>query len=266
MEPGWLYRNPYRSRYLLSCGAVISLSRPGGYLGLAWIAAPLSAAAAIGTLVGRPEPRKASGLGSSSVDWRLPFRDRGFVALLATNTVFALSTLFTGLTLPTIIKSGLSGPGWLTSGLLVLNALLVAVLGRRGGLLALRYHPFDADATGGGTLVPGVYYHGGCGSGKPFGSGINAAGVDHHLESRRRLARPLVQCTGQHFGRRSWPRPVSCRVPVLVRCCRAGRANPFCEPIRAGTRTTLCHPCRSEPGGSAVPDCDEPHDRRGAIS
>ena len=59
---------------------------------------------------------------------------------MATNTVFALSTLFAGLTLPTLMRSGLHGPGWLTSALLVANALLVAVLGPRGGVLAGR-HP-----------------------------------------------------------------------------------------------------------------------------
>ncbi|MFW8745405.1 hypothetical protein, partial [Mesorhizobium japonicum] len=67
---------------------------------------------------------------------RLALRDPGFLRLLGLNVVFATATLFAGLSLPTVVRSALHGPGWFTALLLVVNALLVALLGRRGGLLA----------------------------------------------------------------------------------------------------------------------------------
>jgi len=41
-----------------------------------------------------------------------------------------------GLSLPTVVRTGLAGPGWLTSALLVVNALLVASLSARGAAAA----------------------------------------------------------------------------------------------------------------------------------
>ncbi|MFI7611307.1 hypothetical protein ACIBP6_08825 [Nonomuraea terrae] len=45
------------------------------------------------------------------------------------NIVYALSTLMLGLALPTFIKAALDGPAWLTSAVLVGNAVLIALLG-----------------------------------------------------------------------------------------------------------------------------------------
>lgn len=79
----------------------------------------------------RPPPTEPRGM-------RLVLREHGFVGLLALNIVFATATLFAGLALPTVVRSAVHAPGWVTALLLVGNALLVALLGRRGGVLAER--------------------------------------------------------------------------------------------------------------------------------
>lgn len=123
----------------------IALSFPGTatYLALAVIAAACFAASSVfmmpvwrslpprSTPPARTEDRRESALG-----------DRRFVALLTINSVFAISTLLLGLTIPTLVKDALSGPGWLTSALLVGNAILVASLGVLGARRAADHSPF----------------------------------------------------------------------------------------------------------------------------
>ncbi|MCM0638823.1 MFS transporter [Cellulomonas wangsupingiae] len=120
----------------LVTGAVVTLDDPDAYVLLAWVAAACTALAA-GLVAARVRPPRAvvpadgraAGLGGM-------VRDRAFFALLGTNSVFALCILFLGLALPTVVRAGLAGPGWLTSLLLVANALLVAVLSARGAAAA----------------------------------------------------------------------------------------------------------------------------------
>lgn len=123
----------------LIAGAVITSGRDIGYVALAWAAAGCCATAAVLVRAGTGRPAAASptltgGAGARGTSELLA--DHGFLALLALNAVFAWSTLSLGLALPTLVRSGLDGPGWLTSGLLVANAGSVAALGARGGRLA----------------------------------------------------------------------------------------------------------------------------------
>nr|WP_276610731.1 MFS transporter [Kineococcus siccus] len=130
----------------LVTGVVVSLGAVGAYVAVAGAAAVCCAVASLLVAVGRPgrgrggaarPPERARG----PAGYGRLLRDRGFLALLVTNSVFATSTLFVGLALPTVVRSGLQGPGWLTAALLVVNALLVAVLGPRGGRVAARRGP-----------------------------------------------------------------------------------------------------------------------------
>jgi MFS family permease len=84
------------------------------------------------------------------------FRDRRFVVLLTVNCVFAISTLLLGLTLPTVVKDALAGPGWLTSALLVGNALLVAAFGVLGARAGTAHSPFRV------LTVAALIWAGGC--------------------------------------------------------------------------------------------------------
>lgn len=69
-------------------------------------------------------------------------RDRRFLGLLSTNVVFAISTLMVGLTVPVIVTTALKGPGWLSSFVLVGNALLIAGFGIFGARQAGRRDAF----------------------------------------------------------------------------------------------------------------------------
>lgn len=123
----------------LITGAVISFQAEGAYLALAWVASGCTAIAATLILgVVKIRPRAGRTPGEAPSTYVSILRDRRFLQLLALNSVLALSTLFFGLSLPTVVRSRLDGPGWLTAALLVANALLVAVLSSRGARLAYR--------------------------------------------------------------------------------------------------------------------------------
>lgn len=123
----------------LISGFVVSTGDARAYVGVAWAAAGFAAASAVALLRVRVRPRRRTDRPNGSpAGYAVLLRDRRFAWLLVTNVVFALSTLALGLTLPTLVRSALDGPGWLTSALLVTNAAAVAVLGRRGGVLAAR--------------------------------------------------------------------------------------------------------------------------------
>lgn len=120
----------------LVTGAVISLQAEGAYLSLAWAASACTAAAAVLILaVVRVRSRTGRATSEETSSHRRILRDREFLRFLVLNSVLALSTLFFGLSLPTVVRSALDGPGWLTAVLLVTNALLVAVLSSRGARL-----------------------------------------------------------------------------------------------------------------------------------
>ncbi|MEU4388101.1 MFS transporter [Promicromonospora sp. NPDC023805] len=121
----------------LITGAVISVQVESAYLALAWAASVCTALAAILVLgVVRPLPRADRPSRAETRTYFSILRDREFLRFLVLNSVLALSTLFFGLSLPTVVRSGLDGPGWLTAALLVTNALLVAVFSARGAGLA----------------------------------------------------------------------------------------------------------------------------------
>ncbi|WP_342775031.1 MFS transporter [Nonomuraea diastatica] len=57
---------------------------------------------------------------------RALLRDRPYLALIGTCTIFALCSTFLALSLPVYVVQGLSGPGWVSGPLLALNTLLLA--------------------------------------------------------------------------------------------------------------------------------------------
>lgn len=123
----------------LVTGAVISIQVDGAYLALAWVASGCTAIAAVLILcVVRVGAGTGRALGEQASNFVAILRDGEFLRFLALNSVLALATLFFGLALPTVVRSALDGPGWLTAALLVANALLVAVLSSRGASLAAR--------------------------------------------------------------------------------------------------------------------------------
>lgn len=107
-------------------GAVVTVGSHAAYLGVASGAAVmyLAAAAIIPRSRGaHPDRREGTAHPFAAL------RDAPFVGYTLLNAAFALSVLFLGVTLPTTIRSGLEGPGWLTATYLAGNAVLVAVLG-----------------------------------------------------------------------------------------------------------------------------------------
>ncbi|MET7375286.1 MFS transporter [Micromonospora arida] len=69
-------------------------------------------------------------------------RDGRFLGLLATNIVFAIATFLLGLAVPVVVKEALDGPGWLSSAVLVGNALFISSFGVFGARQAARREPF----------------------------------------------------------------------------------------------------------------------------
>jgi MFS family permease len=60
--------------------------------------------------------------------YRALLRDRPYLGLVGVNAVFALSTMMLALALPTLVLLHLDAPGWLVSGLLVGNTVVVSVV------------------------------------------------------------------------------------------------------------------------------------------
>ncbi len=123
----------------LVTGVAVSFRSEHAYVTVAWAAAACTAVATvlIGTVPhrGRANPNTR---GRVSAPYAAIVRDRVFVRFLALNSALALATLFFSLSLPTVLRSGYSGPGWLTAVLLVANALAVALGSRRGAERAQR--------------------------------------------------------------------------------------------------------------------------------
>ncbi|GAA4915849.1 MFS family permease [Nonomuraea thailandensis] len=110
-------------------GLVITDGRPAAYHAIAYasFACFLLAALALAALLRlphRPDPDAPPVAG-----YRAMARDRAFMGLTALNVIYALSTLMLGLALPTFIRTALSGPAWLTSVVLVGNAVLITASG-----------------------------------------------------------------------------------------------------------------------------------------
>jgi len=121
----------------LVAGAAISLGDVTTYLAIAFAASGCFALAALVVVLFLPlsrvhHERDAAG-------YRALVRDRPFLALTAVNAVFAVSTMFLGLSLPTVVREHLGAEGWITSALLVGNAVLIALLGAPGSRFTMRY-------------------------------------------------------------------------------------------------------------------------------
>lgn len=112
----------------LGTGIVVADGREATYRVVAFAAAACFATAAvlIAVFVRTGPARHHEPLARSGYATLL--RDRPYLALIALNTVYALSSMMLGLAIPTVVLVGLDGPAWLTSGLLAGNAVLIAVL------------------------------------------------------------------------------------------------------------------------------------------
>ena len=109
-------------------GVAVSAGGDGAYLVVSNSAAAcyLVSAAALALFV--RAPRRTSGSTDVAVGYRSMLRDRPFLGFTAVNTLFALSSRMLALGLPSMVLYELHGPGWLTSTVLVGNAVLLAVL------------------------------------------------------------------------------------------------------------------------------------------
>ncbi|MFB4279152.1 MFS transporter [Nonomuraea sp. MTCD27] len=131
----------------LITGLLVADGQPGAYHAVAYACFACFALAALAlAAVPRPwRPSRPSRLPRPShppgpprrlerpvpglVGYRALVKDRAFMGLTALNSLFALSTLMLGLALPTFVTAAMSGPGRLTSAVLVGNAILIALLG-----------------------------------------------------------------------------------------------------------------------------------------
>jgi MFS family permease len=116
----------------LITGLVIADGRDAAYRAIAYasFACYTVAAITLAAFVRLPRHHRPAGA-EPSPGYRTLLRDRTFLGLTGVNVFFALSTLMLGLSLPTFIQTALRGPAWLTSTILVGNAILIALLGSR---------------------------------------------------------------------------------------------------------------------------------------
>lgn len=110
----------------LLAGALLAADSARVYDGLilgsavAFLAAALVVALAVPTVPHAPPPPGARS------GHRALLRDRPYLALIATNTLFALCSTFLAVSLPVYVTQGLAAPDWLPGPLLALNTLLLA--------------------------------------------------------------------------------------------------------------------------------------------
>ncbi|MEV1008009.1 MFS transporter [Streptomyces sp. NPDC049881] len=119
---------------------------------LASAVAMLAAALVVAFLV-PPVPHHAPPAEGRS-GYRALLRDRPFLGLIGTCTIFALCSTFLALSLPVYLVEGLSAPGWAPGALLALNTLLLATCtGTVTRFVRRRWSRPRAMATGGGIWV-----------------------------------------------------------------------------------------------------------------
>ncbi|MEV0619796.1 MFS transporter [Nonomuraea sp. NPDC050404] len=110
----------------LLAGTLLAFDSAGVYDGLivgsgvAFLAAALVVVLAVPPVPHAPPPAH----GPSG--HRALLRDRPYLALIGTCTIFALCSTFLALSLPVYVVQGLSGPDWVSGPLLALNTLLLA--------------------------------------------------------------------------------------------------------------------------------------------
>lgn len=113
----------------LVTGLVIADGSDAAFRGVAIAACLCFAASAVAMSWGVRVPRREHDPEGARFGYGTMLRDRNFLALTALNSIFALSTLMLGISLPLFARNSLHGPAWLTSTLLVANAVLILLLG-----------------------------------------------------------------------------------------------------------------------------------------
>lgn len=113
----------------LATGFVVADGRAATYRIVAYLSAAcfFAAAGTIGVFV--RAPRLVHDQDAGAGGYRALLADRPFLGLIGLNGVYAGSSMMLGLALPTFVLTGLRGPGWLTSALLVGNTVLISLLG-----------------------------------------------------------------------------------------------------------------------------------------
>lgn len=112
----------------LVAGAIVAAGSAGAYRGVAVVSAGsfVVAALLLATSVRAPHRRERNVRGAGGYAGLV--RDRPFLALIAVNTAFALSSMMLAIALPTVVSRGLHGPAWFTAVVLAGNAVLTALL------------------------------------------------------------------------------------------------------------------------------------------
>ncbi len=114
----------------LAAGLLIANGGADAYRAIAYasFACFTVAAATLAAFLRMPSHRPVKG-SIPLFGYRDLLKDRPFLALTSVNTLYALSTLMLGLALPTFVRVVLHRSAWLTSAVLVGNAVLIALLG-----------------------------------------------------------------------------------------------------------------------------------------
>jgi MFS family permease len=123
----------------LAAGAVVADGKVAAYLAIAYCAAASFAVAATLIALFVRAPRVIGDDSPAAQGYRAMLRDYPFLALIAVNTIFAMSSMMLPLALPAFVLRGLHEPGWLTASVLAGNAILISVLGAPVTKLVSRY-------------------------------------------------------------------------------------------------------------------------------
>ncbi|MBQ1010193.1 MFS transporter [Micromonospora sp. M51] len=135
-------------------GAALTIPGTRVYIVLALLAASCLAGSVLLMLPVARSRARARVPGASQAQGTV-LRDGRFLGLLSTNVVFAISTLLLGLTVPVVMKTALDGPGWVSSVVLVANALLISGFGIIGARQGGRREPFAVLRTAAVAWVVG---------------------------------------------------------------------------------------------------------------
>ncbi|BCL25362.1 MFS transporter [Streptomyces aurantiacus] len=110
----------------LLAGAVLAVDSARVYEGLILGSALAFLVAALVVVLAVPSTPHAPPPAQGHFGHRALLRDRPYLALIGTCTIFALCSSFLALSLPLYVVDGLSGPDWLPGPLLAMNTLLLA--------------------------------------------------------------------------------------------------------------------------------------------
>ncbi|MEU9189051.1 MFS transporter [Streptomyces sp. NPDC048484] len=122
----WMIREAGAGGGALLAGAVLVVDSARVYDGLILASAVAFLAAALVVVYAVPSTPHALPPAEGPSGYRALLRDRPYLALIGTCTLFALCSSFLSLSLPVYVVQGLSGPSWAPGPLLALNTLLLA--------------------------------------------------------------------------------------------------------------------------------------------